>query len=181
MRCTHSQAAAAHPNIPTSTPFFPIDKDLAIQEYASSGQQGLDSLLSALNKNRDVTEFAAAVDDASSAQADEAASEAALLGGGWRGGSDMGFMEDGGQEGEEGGNSLLLLSKVVAARRSRFSVKGHLDPLHMLEAVQDRDPRAYQVYIGNLSGDEKSPSFIASTPERLYVRYEPMRKDLMRQ
>lgn len=162
---------ASLPDIPSLTPFLPIDRDLAMQEYASSGQQGLDSLLVALNKNRDLTDFAAVVDRASSAEADDAASDAALLGGGgWRGGSDIGFMEGKGG-GEE--SSSLLLSKVVAARRSRFSVKGHLDPLHMLEAVQDRDLRAYQVYIGNLPGDEasgKSPSFIASTPERLYVR-----------
>lgn len=34
--------------------------------------------------------------------------------------------------------------------------------------VQDRDPRAYQVYLGNVGGS--TSSFLASTPERLYVR-----------
>ena len=37
------------------------------------------------------------------------------------------------------------LSKVVLARRSDVTFSGELDPLALLEALQERDPRAYQV------------------------------------
>ncbi len=37
------------------------------------------------------------------------------------------------------------LSKVVLARRSDVTFSGDLDPLALLEALQERDPRAYQV------------------------------------
>ena len=37
------------------------------------------------------------------------------------------------------------LSKVVLARRSDVTFRGKLDPLALLEALQERDPRAYQV------------------------------------
>ena len=37
------------------------------------------------------------------------------------------------------------LTKVVLARRSDVLFRGALDPLALLEALQDRDPRAYQV------------------------------------
>lgn len=41
--------------------------------------------------------------------------------------------------------------------------------------TQDRDPRAYQIFLGNVIPSaegqrDSSPSFLASTPERLYVR-----------
>jgi len=38
------------------------------------------------------------------------------------------------------------LSKVVLARRSDVTFSGDLDPLALLEALQERDPRAYQVW-----------------------------------
>ncbi|KAG1664092.1 hypothetical protein FOA52_013276 [Chlamydomonas sp. UWO 241] len=64
--------------------------------------------------------------------------------------------------------------QVVAARRTTLRTRGTLDPLYLLEAVQDRDPRAYQVYIGAVGGSSGSSgsgtAFLASTPERLYVR-----------
>ena len=39
-------------------------------------------------------------------------------------------------------------------------------------ALQDRDPRAYQVFMGNVTPTFGAPpaAFLASTPERLYVR-----------
>ena len=87
--------------------------------------------------------------------------------------------------------------------RTTFQTSGKLDPLYLLEAVQvwsitwtscshmiyshtlrnnvhtlltqDRDPRAYQIFLGNVIPSaegqrDSSPSFLASTPERLYVR-----------
>ncbi|KAL6744836.1 ADC synthase, partial [Haematococcus lacustris] len=58
------------------------------------------------------------------------------------------------------------LAKVVLARRSRVAVTGALDALWLLEALQERDPRAYQLYMGDATGR----AFISCTPERLYAR-----------
>ena len=41
-------------------------------------------------------------------------------------------------------------------------------PCFTPDHTQDRDPRAYQLFLGNVGVG--SPSFLASTPERLYVR-----------
>ena len=43
------------------------------------------------------------------------------------------------------GASSSGLTKVVLARRSDVLFRGHLDPLVLLETLQERDPRAYQV------------------------------------
>lgn len=45
-------------------------------------------------------------------------------------------------------------------------LSGKLDPLQALEALQQKDPRAYQLLLQLPGGD----TFLASTPERLYVR-----------
>jgi isochorismate synthase len=58
------------------------------------------------------------------------------------------------------------LTKVVLARRSDVALAGRLEPLELLEALQERDPRAYQVALQLPSGQ----TFVASTPERLYAR-----------
>ncbi len=47
-----------------------------------------------------------------------------------------------------------------------MQVAGQLDPLQALEALQQKDPRAYQLLL-QLPGGH---TFLASTPERLYVR-----------
>ena len=44
-----------------------------------------------------------------------------------------------------GAMQQAALSKVVLARRSNVVFCGDLDPLALLEALQERDPRAYQV------------------------------------
>lgn len=56
--------------------------------------------------------------------------------------------------------------KVVLARRTDVSIRGRVDPLALLEALQERDPRAYQLLLQMPSG----ASFLGSTPECLYTR-----------
>ncbi|KAK9806829.1 hypothetical protein WJX72_004058 [[Myrmecia] bisecta] len=74
---------------------------------------------------------------------------------------DNGFQGSGGvPEGEEG------LTKVVLARRSDVQFRGLLDPLALLQTLQERDPRAYQIYLQLPSG----ATFLGSTPEQLYAR-----------
>lgn len=50
-------------------------------------------------------------------------------------------------DGDDGSGSHL--TKVVLARRSDVVFHGHLDPMILLETLQDRDPRAYQVRIND--------------------------------
>ncbi|KAK9805814.1 hypothetical protein WJX73_002942 [Symbiochloris irregularis] len=58
------------------------------------------------------------------------------------------------------------LAKVVMARRSDITIQGQLSGLSLLQALQERDPQAYQVYLRAADG----ATFFGSTPERLYVR-----------
>jgi len=58
------------------------------------------------------------------------------------------------------------LTKVVLARRTDLSLRGETDPLRVLAALQERDTRAYQIYIELPSGE----AFLGAPPERLYVR-----------
>ncbi|GFR45865.1 hypothetical protein Agub_g7316 [Astrephomene gubernaculifera] len=83
----------------------------------------------------------------------------------------------------DGGEAL---SKVVMARRTSMRLEGRLDPLHVLQSLQERDPRAYQLYfapgpspasVPASPADGSSspallpgPAFLACTPERLYAR-----------
>ncbi|DBA90081.1 TPA: hypothetical protein ACH3X1_003400 [Trebouxia sp. C0004] len=75
---------------------------------------------------------------------------------------------DGGFEGA--GTALLdepsALTKVVLARRSDVKFSGKLDPLALLHALQERDPRSYQIYLQLPDG----MCFLGSTPEQLYAR-----------
>ena len=64
---------------------------------------------------------------------------------------------------EEGGSGL---TKVVLARRSDVQFRGTLDPLLLLEALQERDPRAYQFCLQLPAG----AAFLGSSPEQLYSR-----------
>lgn len=61
------------------------------------------------------------------------------------------------------------MNKVVLARRTRMAVQGPLDPLQLLSGLQERDPRAYQLYLQPPGGG----AFLGSTPERLYARTGP--------
>lgn len=64
-----------------------------------------------------------------------------------------------GQEGEEG------LTKVVLARRTDLELEGDVDPLQVLGALQERDSRAYQIFMQvggrcRLSWRRLPPSFV---------------------
>ena len=59
-----------------------------------------------------------------------------------QGGGNTGGKGAGGGAGDPGDSGL---TKVVLARRSDVLLRGQLDPLALLETLQDRDPRAYQV------------------------------------
>lgn len=70
---------------------------------------------------------------------------------------------------EDGGSGL---TKVVLARRSDVSFRGSLDPLLLLETLQEREPRAYQFCLqlpGRLPGGQRA-AFLGSSPEQLYSR-----------
>lgn len=58
------------------------------------------------------------------------------------------------------------LAKAVLARRTDIQIDGRLNALDLLQALQERDPKAYQVYLQMADGS----TFFGSTPERLYVR-----------
>lgn len=58
------------------------------------------------------------------------------------------------------------LTKVVLARRSDVEFRGTLDPLLLLAALQERDPRAYQFCVQLPDG----AAFLGSSPEQLYSR-----------
>ena len=65
-----------------------------------------------------------------------------------------------------GDGSPAGLTKVVLARRTDVTLAGRLDPLALLEALHERDPRAYQLALQMPSG----ATFLGSTPECLYAR-----------
>ncbi|MEW5311204.1 MAG: hypothetical protein WDW38_002939 [Sanguina aurantia] len=147
-----------------------LDTEMARQEYMSHGQQGLDDLLAALN---------------SQARHDKARSTVSRLGAQAHS-PDSGGVLDATHSSPADDSPSSLLSKVVMARRSDFEVAGHLDPIHVLEALQERDPRSYQIYLdmggSGSSGAGSSPdsvirgggggggAFVGCTPERLYAR-----------
>ncbi len=84
------------------------------------------------------------------------------------------------------GEGGVALTKAVLARRTELRVMGRLPPLELLEALQERDPRAYQLYFrpgasgggadaaqdgaAEGAGGAGGPSFVGCTPERLYAR-----------
>ncbi|GAX76586.1 hypothetical protein CEUSTIGMA_g4032.t1 [Chlamydomonas eustigma] len=158
----------------TGNEFTQVDRELAWQEFASNaGQQGLDSLLSVL-KSRSPPPSASNLDkEESLSYSPQLHYETdGSLPGSTSGPGGVGWGMDDiipPTQVEEG----VTFSKVVAARRTDIRTQGQLDPLYLLEAVQDKDPRAYQVYLGKLpgkGGEIGTSCFLASTPERLYVR-----------
>ena len=67
---------------------------------------------------------------------------------------------------EQGPDNACNLSKVVLARQLHLTVQGHLHALALLDVLQQRDARSYQVALTLPDGS----AFVASTPERLYAR-----------
>ncbi|KAK9847737.1 hypothetical protein WJX84_001736 [Apatococcus fuscideae] len=98
-----------------------VDPAMALDEYNSNGQDGLDDLLAILDgDNQD----------------------------------DSGMVEEAG------------MSKLVLARQTNVHFNGSLDPLNLLAALQERDPRSYQLFIQLSSG----ATFFGITPENLYTK-----------
>lgn len=52
------------------------------------------------------------------------------------------------------------LTKVVLARRTDVAIEGRVEPLALLEALQERDPRAYQIMLQVWAGDEWGGGFM---------------------
>eukprot|EP00798_Chlamydomonas_sp_ICE-L_P027190 gene27190-2434_t len=135
---------------PQAAPLDPdLESSMARQEYLTNGQQGLDDLIAAL--------------DASVSDGD--------LGGGelwssWKDSVDSLGRMNMEAEGSDRNLSNSPMVKTVMARRTLMHTTGELDPLAVLEALQERDPRAYQLSMNNSVGG----TFLGCTPERLYVR-----------
>lgn len=163
LRSPAKDAAAASGAPPSSSSFsgpLPVleqlEKDMAFQEYMTTGQQGLDQLLSALQSAQqaeqrqargDPEQAAGAGLDGSSSGGGSAPSVAAAeptvaaAGSGGSAGS-----TNGGAAAAPGATAAAM-SKVVLARRSRLQLQGAVDPLYLLETLTDRDPRAYQLLL----------------------------------
>lgn len=124
-----------------NTGILKVNPNAALDEYLRNGQQGLDELLAALDAG-----FQGVV-SSSSSESDEEESTGNGAGGGQR-------------------KRTRGLTKVVLARRTDVQVEGKVDPISLLEALQERDPRAYQVLLQLPSG----ATFLSSTPECLYTR-----------
>jgi len=77
--------------------------------------------------------------------------------------------EGGGSDGVASGGEVKRgggLTKVVMARRTELALQDEVDAVELMQVLQDRDPKAYQVLIALPSGE----TFLSSTPERLFVR-----------
>ncbi|GIL50277.1 hypothetical protein Vafri_6487 [Volvox africanus] len=182
-----------------------LDTGLARQEYLTHGQQGLDDLLAALTLSastatanaarqsadsdsgdgldalRDLIDGKVTVSELTAATTTTAAAATAAVG-------SAATTPGGGSILSADGEAAEELSKVVMARRTTMRIEGLLDPLHVLQSLQERDPRAYQLYFAPgtgfggaaaaaLGGDPATnvgpglgPAFLACTPERLYAR-----------
>lgn len=68
--------------------------------------------------------------------------------------------------GNGAGAAAHALTKVVLARRTDVELEGTMEAAGLLAALQERDPRAYQLYLELPGGG----CFLGSTPERLFVR-----------
>jgi isochorismate synthase / 2-succinyl-5-enolpyruvyl-6-hydroxy-3-cyclohexene-1-carboxylate synthase / 2-succinyl-6-hydroxy-2,4-cyclohexadiene-1-carboxylate synthase / o-succinylbenzoate synthase len=156
----------------TSTAAHPLQKlspDVALEEYLRNGQQGLDELLAALDSGFEATvsNSGSGSDDSESDNTSSSSSN-----GNGNGASETKSTRNGSHENGTNGSgkskkkSKSGMSKIVLARRTDLQLEGHLDPLTLLEALQERDPRAYQVFLQLSSGT----TFLASTPECLYTR-----------
>jgi hypothetical protein len=115
-----------------------LDPELAKQEFISGGQQGLDDLLEALagsrgagsQGGRDGGAAAPAAAGGGAGPADAAASAAGSSGSG------------GGSLDEE-----EPIIKLVLARRTAWPLARRMESVALLEALQERDPRAYQLFL----------------------------------
>ncbi|GIL93104.1 hypothetical protein Vretifemale_20563 [Volvox reticuliferus] len=166
------------------------------------GQQGLDDLLAALTLSasnaarqpnadsdagdgldalRDLIDGKVTVSELTAATTAAMAAAAAI-------GSAATPPPGGGSTQSPDGEAAEDMSKLVMARRTTMRIEGPLDPLHVLQSLQERDPRAYQLFFApgtgfggttaaasgggpaTVDGPGPGPAFLACTPERLYAR-----------
>jgi isochorismate synthase/2-succinyl-5-enolpyruvyl-6-hydroxy-3-cyclohexene-1-carboxylate synthase/2-succinyl-6-hydroxy-2,4-cyclohexadiene-1-carboxylate synthase/O-succinylbenzoate synthase len=164
----------------TTHPPQKLSPDVALEEYLRNGQQGLDELLAALDSG-----FEAILSPSGSSGDDEFFTEEVIEN------ADTAFLSSSSftttadnKNGNDGASKKNTpskstngngkshkhinkgMNKIVLARRTNLDVAGHLDPLTLLEALQERDPRAYQIFLQLPS----RTTFLASTPECLYTR-----------
>ena len=147
-----------------------LDPEMAKQEFITGGQQGLDDLLEALAGGGSGSSGSA---DAAAAATAAAAAASATTGAGaglalesleeQAAAAAAGASIDGGSGSDDGGDPLI---KVVLARRTAWPLARAPGAAALLEALQERDPRAYQLHLAVPGG----AAFVACTPERLYAR-----------
>ncbi len=163
-------------------PLQKLSPDVALEEYLRNGQQGLDELLAALDSgfeailstggsSSDDSDGDASSSFSSSASSSPASATATANGNGTSTKTTTSKSSNNGSSSsnnsrKSGGKGSKGMSKIVLARRTDLQLEGHIDPLTLLEALQERDPRAYQVFLQLPSGT----TFLASTPECLYTR-----------
>ena len=132
-----------------------LDPEMARQEFISGGQQGLDDLLEVLGGRGAASGGGGA--GSSTAAEGGAVAEGQQQGGGappqgLAGGAQLGAAA--GAAGGAGGSPAAVAAaadeaiiKLVLARRTAWPLARAMDGVALLEALQERDPRAYQVYL----------------------------------
>ncbi|KAG7671813.1 putative Protein PHYLLO, chloroplastic [Nannochloris sp. 'desiccata'] len=154
-------------------PLQKLSPDVALEEYLRNGQQGLDELLAALDSGFEAilsTSGSSGEDSEDSdcgtatAAASSSSTAATTANNGASKKNTVPTSKNGSGKRHKGVNQGM--NKIVLARRTDLHVEGHLDPLTLLEALQERDPRAYQIFFQLPS----RTAFLASTPECLYTR-----------
>ena len=149
-----------------------LSPNAALEEYLRNGQQGLDDLLAALDNGFEAIVASSSSDDSDSDDPTKGSSQNGngriRSNNGSSTSNSNGSSISGAKaaESSEKKKSSTVMSKVVLARRTDIELRGHLDPLSLLGALQQRDPRAYQICLQLSSGT----TFLASTPECLYTR-----------
>jgi hypothetical protein len=134
-----------------------LDPEMAKQEFISGGQQGLDDLLEALAGGRGGGGGAdggssSGGADGGAAQAPALAAEAAGVAGAAGGpraavgcSSSSGGAGAGASGGGPEGDEPII--KLVLARRTAWPLTRPMEGVALLEALQERDPRAYQLFL----------------------------------
>lgn len=145
-----------------------VNPEEALDEYIRNGQQGLDGLLAALDSGWDLKD--SDDDDALASENSNTIPSGTSTSSKTRSSNDSGTSTciDGRNSPQEvsSGATPTATTKVVLARRTDLHLGGTVDPLSLLEALQERDPRAYQFMLALPSG----VTFLGSTPECLYTR-----------
>lgn len=148
-----------------------LDPEMAKQEFINGGQQGLDDLLEALSGKRSedaisMTPLASTDVDAVDCSTDsspgqttaelEASTAAGPLGGrgtvGSSGSAESVDAAAGSSRGSGAGSGASRhkdepIIKLVLARRTTWPLQRPMAGVALLEALQERDPRAYQLYL----------------------------------